>query len=289
MFSWKAYAMTLLTGAGSGASILTPEQVEALVVQPLVRDSVATTVSTVVQTQSHSTRFPIVQADPTTAWTQEGQEIEVSDADLDEINCVPSALKGLSVVSNELADDSDPSALDVVGQGLVRNLQSKLDAAFFGSSTPNGPDGLESLAGVQHVDAGSALTNLDPFAEAISKAETVGAQLTSFVAHPDDLLTLATIKVAADWQQPLLGVDAASPTKRSAQGVPLHWSPAVPRGTIWGIPQAKIFVVLRLPASVVTDRSAYFSSDRLGVRCVVRAGFAFPHPAAVVKIGIGGS
>ena len=33
------------------------------------------------------------------------------------------------------------------------------------------------------------------------------------------------------------------------------------RGLIWGIPQAKVFVVLRLPASIVTDRSAYFSSD----------------------------
>jgi HK97 family phage major capsid protein len=279
--------LTLLT-TGPGASILRPEEVETLIVQPLTRDSVATTVSTVVQTQSTSTRFPVVQADPTTAWTQEGQEIDVSDADVDEINCVPSALKGLTVVSNQLADDSDPSAMDVVGQGLVRDLQIRLDSAYFGNTTSHGPSGLESLAGVQHVDAGSALENLDAFAEAISKAEQVGATLTAFVMNPDTLLSLATLKVATDWQQPLLGVDPSSPTKRSAQGVPVHWSPAVPEDTIWGIPKAKVFAVLRLPVSVVTDRSAFFSSDRLAVRCVTRWGFAFPHEAAIVKIELSG-
>jgi hypothetical protein len=69
----------------------------------------------------------------------------------------------------------------------------------------------------------------------------------------------------------------------------MHWSPAVPQGTIWGIPQAKVFAVLRLPASVVTDRLAYFASDRLGVRYVTRWRFAFPHQQAIVKISIGGS
>jgi hypothetical protein len=71
--------------------------------------------------------------------------------------------------------------------------------------------------------------------------------------------------------------------------VQVHWSPAVPQGRIWGIPKAKVFAVLRLPVSVVTDRSAYFSSDRLGVRCVTRFGFAYPHQAAIIKIGLGGS
>ncbi|WP_273733361.1 phage major capsid protein [Mycolicibacterium septicum] len=279
--------MTLLT-SGDGAAILRPEEVAALVIEPLTRTAIATTVSTVVHTQSHSIRFPVVQQDPLTSWTAEGAEINVSDAKLEEIDCVPKALKGLTVVSNELADDSDPSALDVVGQGLVRDLQTRLDQAFFGNTTPNGPDGLESLASVQYVDAGT-LDNLDAFAEAISLAEQVGATLTNFVLNPVDLLDLSIAKVAVDWEQPLLGIDPSSPTKRSAQGVPLQWSPAVPQGTIWGIPQAKVFTVLRLPATVVSDKSAYFSSDRLGVRCVVRWGFAFPHQAAIVKIGVGGS
>jgi hypothetical protein len=143
-----------------------------------------------------------------------------------------------------------------------------------------------------HTDnAGPAFTSeaYGLLAEALSEAEQVGATITSFVLNPVDLLILTTAKVASGWEQPLLGIDPSSPTKRSALGVPMAWSPAVTEGTIWAIPQAKTFTVIRIPATVVTDRSAYFSSDRLGIRSVLRASFAFPHEAAIVKITVGGS
>ncbi len=139
--------MTL--NSSTGAAILTAEQIAALVVQPLITSSVAMVTSTVVQTDSHSMRFPVVVSDPDTAWILEGAEIPVSESDLDEIVVTPSGLKGLTVVSNELVADSDPSALDVVGQGLVRDLRTKLDSAWLGNTVTNGPNGLESLTGVQ--------------------------------------------------------------------------------------------------------------------------------------------
>jgi HK97 family phage major capsid protein len=85
-------------------------------------------------------------------------------------------LKGLTVVSNELVSDSDPSALDVVGDGLVRDLRVKLDAAVFGGAgTGVAPDGIESLAGVQTTTlAFNETGDLEPFAEAVSLAEQVG-------------------------------------------------------------------------------------------------------------------
>ena len=126
--------MTLLTDVGSGSSILTPAQVEQLVVQPLIRDAVATQTSTVIQTLSHDSRFPIVEQDPATSWTEEGEEITSSDADLDELVVTPKKLAGRTICSNELVADSDPSALQVVGEGLVRDLAVRLDAAYFGTT-----------------------------------------------------------------------------------------------------------------------------------------------------------
>lgn len=278
--------MTLNTTSGAG--ILSPEQVQQLVIQPLMRQSVAMQVSTIVQTGSHETRFPVVQSDPTTAWTPEGSEINISDADLDEVVVVPKKLAGLTVVSNELVADSDPSALEIVGAGLVRDLQVRLDAAYFANTTANGPSGMQSVA-FQPVIIGGAFTNLDPFAEALSKAETVGAQTTAFVAHPTTLLQLSELKVGTGYNMPLLGPDPSSPTKRSILGVPTFWSPAIPQGAVWAIPQAKSFVVIRNDTSVVADGSAFFSSDRTAVRCTLRVGFAFPHAAALVRIGTGGS
>ena len=37
------------------------------------------------------------------------------------------------------------------------------------------------------------------------------------------------------------------------------------------------------------DRSAFFTSDRVGIRAVLRVGSAFPHEVAIVKINAGGS
>ena len=274
----------------TAAGILSPETIQQLVVEPLTRQSVGTQVSTVVNTTSMSTRFPIVTSDASAGWTAEGHEIDISDPGVDELNCVPAKLAALVVASNELIYDSDPSALDVIGQSITRDLQIKLDAAFFGTTVTNGPNGLGSLSGVQHVDAGSAFDDLDPFAEALSKLETVDSFPTrSFVAHPNTLLALSELKVADDWNLPLLGPDATSPTKRSILGVPVYWSPAVDEWTVWLVSQAKSFVVMRQPTSLVVDNSAYFSSDRVGIRCTTRVSFAWPHEAAVVKIGVGGS
>jgi HK97 family phage major capsid protein len=114
----------------TAGGILSAETIQALVVEPLMRESVGTQVSTIVSASSHSTRFPIVQQDPSSGWTAEGAEIDVSDPTIDELNVISQKLATLVVVSNELVSDSDLSALDVVGQGLTRDLQIRLDAAF---------------------------------------------------------------------------------------------------------------------------------------------------------------
>lgn len=281
----------------NAAAILSPEQVAELVVQPLITSSVAMVTSTVVQTDSHSMRFPVVVSDPDTAWILEGAEIPVSESDLDEILVTPAGLKGLTVVSNELVSDSDPSALDVVGQGLVRDLRTKLDAAWLGDTVTNGPNGLESLTGVTETTAvfdGS----LDVIAEAVSLAENAGAPTIhpvdglpnfSLVANPVDVLALSTAKVSTDSNQPLLGVDATAVTGRSALGVRIHSAPACAQGTAWLIPRDRVFVVLRNDPEVVADPSPFFSSYRTAIRAVLRVGFAFPHEAAVVRVGMEGS
>ena len=134
---------------GAGQSILRPPDVQSLVIVPLTEAAVSTRTTTVVHTDSTSTRFPVLLADPENSWTQEASEINISESQLEEIVCTPGKLASVVPISNELHDDSDPAALDVVGQGLVRDLQIKLDAAFFANVTANGPDGLLSLTDVQ--------------------------------------------------------------------------------------------------------------------------------------------
>jgi HK97 family phage major capsid protein len=276
--------MTLLTTATGSTHGLLPDQIGALIVQPVRAASVALRVATVITTEAHEFRVPVLEGDAGAAWTAEGTEIAASDAVFDEIVVTPKKVAGLSIISRELANDSAPSAQLIVGQGLAQSLATKIDQAFFGNIVTNGPSGLLSVAGVQTVDTTATISNTDSFAEALSLAETVGAQVNAFVAHPTTVLALSKIKKQTGSAEPLLGYDASQPTQRQILGIPLIPSPAVAEGDVWAIPAAKALVVLREDVTLDVDRSAYFSSDRIGIRATLRVGFAFPHPAALVRL-----
>ncbi len=281
--------MSLFTATSGSTHGLLPDEIGNLLVQPVRQASVALRVASVASTDSHEYRVPVLTGDAGAAWTAEGAEITPDDAEFDEIVVVPQKVAGLSIISRELANDSAPSAQQLVGLGLAQSLANKIDAAFFADTTANGPSGLLSVDDAQIVDIGDGITNTDPFAEALSLAETVGAQITSFVAHPSTVLTLSKVKKQSGSNEPLLGYDAAQPTKRLVLGVPLIPSPAVAVGDVWGVPVAKTLVVLREDVTLAVDTSAYFSSDRIGIRATMRVGFAFAHPEAVVRLTTVGS
>src|SRR3712207_315789 len=168
----------------------TPEQVESLLIKPVLAASVALNplCSRVRRPTPPLLPAPAVTADRTAAWVAEGAEIPVSDLQTAEVDVVTKKVAGLSVVTSELAEDSSPEATAEVGRGLARDIARKVDAGFFADGTGNGgeqPDGLASLTvgtgNVQDIAAGTAPTNLDAFAQAQMLAADVGAQLTAFV------------------------------------------------------------------------------------------------------------
>lgn len=291
--------MPLYTSGAAG--ILTPEEIGDLVVRPVSRLSVAYQVSQVAVIGSHDFRIPLLTADPSASFVAEGAEIPADDAEISELIVTPKKCAALSVISRELADDSiNGAAQDVVGQALARDTARAVDAAYFGSTTPQGPSGLGALAGVSEVDAGT-ITTLDAFAEGQSLAETVGGVIIYWVAAPSTVLELAQLKREAGSNEPLLQPDPTLPGRRQIFGAPLLSSPAVDPSVIWGIPASYIpadpedqsgrlsYVVQAQDASLDVDGSVFFTSDRVAIRTTLRVSFGWPHPAAVVKIEHGGS
>ncbi len=263
---------------------LLPDQHGPLVVQPALDASIFAQVAKTVTTRSTEYRIPIVSADPTASWVAEGAEITPSDPTLQELTVTPAKVAGLTIVSRELADDTDPAAAEVIGAGLARDIARKVDAAYFGALAAPAPAGLGSLTTGTAAETGTAWTDLDPFAEALSEAEQVGAQLTAFVANPADALQLAQLKDESGSARPLLNPDPTQPTRRLIHGVPLYVSPAVAVGTVWGIPRDRTLVVIRDDTTLEADRSVFFTSDRIAIKATMRVGFAFPHAAAIVKV-----
>lgn len=283
----------MTTTTSNASAILRPEQVADLLVKPVLALSVATRpeIATVVQTGSKTFRVPMVNADPTAQWLNEGQEIAVSDAALSELDITPAKVGGLVLITNELAADSSPEAAQVVGDGLARDIARRLDQAFCSALASPAPAGLESLptsaGNVQVVAAGTSFSDLDPFAEAQSLAENVGATVTAFLAHPTDALALAQLKGGTALATPLLSQDPTQPSRRQIFGTPLLVSPAVTQGHVWALDGSRNFVVIRQDATVDIDASPFFTSDRTAVRGIMRVGIGWPHPAAVVRISLG--
>lgn len=276
--------MAMFTTTTDVSGIL-PDDYGNLVVQPVQRDSIAYAVSTLVQTASTTCNFPVVTDDPAAGWFAEGADITPADATMTEVSVTPSKVAGLVKISNELANDSTPAAAQIVGDGLARDIVTRVDAAYFGNTTANGPKGLLSLAGVSVVDTGASVSSFDPFAEAISKAEEVGATIGAFVVSPATALTLAKLKQATGSNMPMLGTAATDSLDRRILGVPLLVSPAVDAATVaWGIPKAASVLVQRGGAELDVDKSVYFGSYSTGVRAVMRVGFGFVHPAAIVRL-----
>lgn len=258
------------------------QDIGPLLVTPVIAASVALSSSTNVTTDGYTFRVPVVLEDPTAAWVAEGAEIPVSDPALGEVVVTPSKVAGLTIVSRELAEDSNPAAATVVGDGLARDIARKVDAAWFGALAPPAPSGLSALAGIQTVTG--VFANLDPFAEAISRAETVGATVTAFVCSPATALVLAKLKSGSGSNAPLLGQDATSAGQRRVLGVDVLTSPTITGSTVWAYSASRVWTVIRDDVSLEVDRSVFFTSDRVAVKATMRIGFAFGHPQSVVKL-----
>lgn len=282
--------MTTMTTTGSPTAWL-PEAKGNLIIQPLGTESVAIQAieggATIAPAQTNSYRVPIVTSDPAVGWVAEGEEIDESQMGQDEDHDVFHKVAGLSVITKELANDSNPQVAEQVGLGLARSIAKEIDKAFFGgrgASNTKPPRGLEDLTGVSAISVGK-WEDLDPFNAALMQAAGVGATLGAWVANPTDALALTQLRKAGGSNEPLLQPDPTQPARHLISGVPLLISPAVNAGTVWGIPTAKrAEIVIREDVTVETDSSVYFTSDKVVVKATARITTMYPHTAAIQKI-----
>ncbi|BDY27535.1 phage major capsid protein [Mycolicibacterium mageritense] len=260
----------------------TPEDYGKLVDLVIAAKSIAFRAGTVISTDKETFRTPLLVADPAVGWYAENTQITLEDPDTDELVIVPKAVKGLTQISNEAANDSNPGVADQVARGLARNVAKKIDAAFFGNTITNGPSGLLSLAGVNVVDTGTVqLTSLDPFHEAKAAALADGAEISVFILAPDVALTLSKAKTATGSNQGLL--DNVGDGVRLA-GVPVLVSNDVAAGNAWGLDSSQILVVQRTGTEIATSKDSAFAYDAVQVRALARVGFGFVNPAGVVRL-----
>jgi HK97 family phage major capsid protein len=267
--------MTFLESAASG--ILPPEYAE-LITKPVEEKAIPfqSSIATVVGTGSKELQIPLLLEDAGAEWVAEGSEITPDDPSIGELTITPKKVAGLTIISSELANDSNPKAQELVGAGLARSIIGKVNAAFLGNLASPAPKGLDSLAGVTELTGN--LANLDIFAEAVSAAEEAGVDITGWIMHPTQALALAKLKDITGSNKALLA------DSRTILGRPVTVSAKNVAGTIYGLPAPRIITVLREDVELAVSGDAYFTSDRVAIRATMRLGFGFPDEAAITRI-----
>ena len=132
--------------------------------------------------------------------------------------------------------------------------------------------------------ATAGFEDIDPFNAADYLSAAANGSITAWIANPTVAAQLTDIKETSTSTRPLLQPDPTNPAVRQILGRPLLVSTQVPAKTVWGIDSRYAHLVIREQASLESDASTFFTSDRIALRAKIRVGFAFTNPAALVKI-----
>jgi HK97 family phage major capsid protein len=248
-----------------------------------------------------SIAFPHLTSDAAAAWVSAGADITAADPGGETVTVIPQKLAALITAHNEVLADANPDALDTLAKSLIRSLALKFDVgAFEGSGTAPQPRGLKNVAGIGTVSLGTngaALTNLDPFADAIGALETANASAGAIVMHPRTWQAASKLKEATGSSKPLLQESAGSAgqgIQRSIYGVPVFLSSQVSIADTQGsgtnlssayvYDPSEVYAVIRQDVRVERDSSRLFNSDQSELRAIMRAAVTVPNPTAVVRI-----
>lgn len=276
--------------AGDALSWLTADKAIDLIVRPVIRTAVTAQVARTRLTAAHQLRVPIVLSDPQAQWVAEGTEVPLTSTELAEQVISFNKLAGLTVITQELANDTDPQVLNEIGDGLARDIARQIDIAFFGSNAeePNAPAGLEDLENTTEI-AVDTLDNLDAFTEARFAAAQHDATVGAFVAHPTTAQNIATLKEGSTSARNLLAaVPEGDETGivASIDGIALRTSTAVTEGTIWAIPHDRVILGMREDVKINVSDQVFFSSDRIAIRATSRIAYGFLHQPSIIKITV---
>jgi HK97 family phage major capsid protein len=280
-----------LSVASDGA--IAPPELSTMLFEKLRASSVALQSGiVVVPTDRSEVQWPKLTADVAPDFYGEGETITPGDPTFATLTANPHKLAHIVEASNEVIDDSEPSVVDVLNGHLATMLGLKLDSAIYEGNPAGNPDsitGLKFAPGIQTVDLGAngaALTNYDPFVEAVGllqAANVPGPYVVVF--HPRTATELALLKQESGSEQQL-----APPAGFPQVFATSQLSITETKGTESDASSAYVYapsqlvLVRRQDATIELDRSRLFNSDQSEVRGKLRADLLTPNPTAVVRI-----
>lgn len=280
---------------------LTAEQVQAILVEPLVAASVFLAAGPrIFDTNGSQVRIPKLNTMGVPSWHGENELINEVDADFGEVTLLPSTMKSvksLTRFSNELARQSVIALDAALRARMVRDVADKLDNAFIAGTggTPAGtePLGLINYAGTQQITGIGAL-GLDDLhdAEGLALAANVDPSRLRWFMRSGTFVALRKLKDGN--QRYLIQPD---PTEAGAYRLLGHGvtvtnrlpvtdnvDPAADTTTAVLADFSTIAVARDLAPSVKVLDQTYGDYDQMAIRVVARYDAAPLLPEAIVVL-----
>lgn len=294
-----------LTGGTSGGILVPPEFLQSLFSYALTPKVALRRVPGVrtLQVNSNNVRLPRETTRAGASQASEAGTLSSADATLAQQSITIEKQYAFRRWSNELADDSNPSFMEFLGQTVVRDLAVQQDSQYLqgNGSTPQiqgliGYSGITNPALPNGTNGGSP--DFDTFFDAIYQLDLANANCDFLIAHPRVWNTLRKKKDAnGRYLMSPVGVPTGyGDMAGNPRGVLLDYIPiftttslsiALTVGsstdctTIVMGDSSQVVILERAGIELGFSEHVYFTTDEMAVRAISRSAVAILQPAAI--------
>lgn len=256
-------------GLGEATS---PEQWASFVLDHVSNESVVlASGARRIDTDSKLLHVPRLSDSGAADWYAELDEIGPGDPSGEDLVLQPYKCAAVTILSNEVVSDSNPSVLDTVGMAMTRSVALEADKALLtgGGGGTIGPVGV--------MNHGGTVSPIQTVAGSVTYANivTAGGSIQAYGGRPDSVFlnpanyTQLQLAVGAD-DRPLIQPDASLGGAATIAGFRVYPTPALGSGTALVAQADQIVVAVRSDASVSFSTDAMFSNDATVARVVAR-------------------
>jgi len=256
-------------GLGSAVS---PEQWAQFVLDHLSHESVVlASGARRVDTHSKLIHIPRLTDDGSVDWFAELEEITTDSPAGDDLVLTPKKVAALTLLSNEVVLDSDPAALNVVGQAMLRAIAIEIDRAIFhgaGGTAPLGILETSTTTGFTPLPDQAGPVGYEALVRAAGQVSAAGGRPDVAYIHPTDHVALQLAAGGDD--RPLITGDASQGAPPVVAGLRLYITPALEAGEALVAQADQVVVAIRRDASVEFSSDYAFERDGTAARVIAR-------------------
>lgn len=275
----------------SNNSTLTASQVASLLVEPLEQASTFLAAGPQIIDSAGPLRVPRIASGATAAFTAAGAQISDSNATFDEVQLLPSTLKGiktLTKISNELLRQSTVGLEAVLRTRLVTDVASALDAALGdGAGTADTVKGIFKQSGI--ATGTLDLADPDSLIDGLALAQGNHVAPTHWVMTPASFAALRKLKVGTTDARYLFDPSTIQAgTALTLLGLPVIITDNIPdasaKARVALVDFSKVVVARDVDSEVAILDQTFGDYDTVGIRAVSRFDVALLQGKAVTLL-----